>query len=116
MATIGLIPSATGFPGGRQTGQGIKHYIETNGLFEKAFREMPVDFLLPFRPEAFEKQKRSGFSVKEMYRCIGCETKVWGKGGLGILCECGEVFIGETAGPKPGLDEKIYKILGKRFG
>ncbi|MFH0783335.1 MAG: hypothetical protein V2B20_15480 [Pseudomonadota bacterium] len=116
MEEIGLIPSSTGLPGGKRIGQGIKHYIEDNDLFEKAFREMPTDFLLPFRPEAFKGKIRGGFSVKEMYRCISCGTKVWGKSGLGIMCECGEVFVGETKGRKAGVDEKIYEILGKRFG
>ena len=35
MAGIGLIPSATGLPGGKRTGQGIKHYIEAEGRFEQ---------------------------------------------------------------------------------
>lgn len=116
MEEIGLIPSSTGLPGGNRIGQGIKYYIEVNGPFEQVFRGMPIDFLLPFRPEAFKGKIRGGFSVKEMYRCIGCGTKVWGKSGLGIMCECGEVLVGETKGRKAGVDEKIYKILGKRFG
>ena len=32
MIEIGLIPSHTGEPGGKQTGQSVSHYIEENGL------------------------------------------------------------------------------------
>jgi hypothetical protein len=115
ITTIGLIPSATGLPGGRQTGQGIKHYIEAKGRFEQAFKEMPVDFLFPFRPAMFEGQKRSGYSVKVMYQCVGCGAKVWGKDGLELMCGCGQVFADETGERKPGLDERVYRILAARF-
>jgi hypothetical protein len=116
MAAIGLIPSATGSPGGRQTGRGIKPCIEEKGQFEQAFREMPVDFFLPFRPSAFEGKKRNGYSIKVMYRCTGCGAKVWGKGGLEIFCGCGRVFACESGDVKAGLAEKIYKILKEQYG
>lgn len=116
MIDIGLIPSATGLPGGKQTGQGVKHYIEPQGRFEKAFREMPADYLWPFLPAVFEGQKSKGYSEKVSYHCLGCGAKVWGKGGLELLCGCGQVFAGETGEMPPGLDEKVYRILVERFG
>lgn len=36
MVSIGLIPTDTGFPGGKQIGQKISDYAEPGGLFEKA--------------------------------------------------------------------------------
>jgi hypothetical protein len=36
MRDIGLIPSATGQPGGKETGQQMTHYIEAGGRFDKA--------------------------------------------------------------------------------
>jgi len=117
MKKIGLIPSATGLPGGKETGQGVKHYVEPNGRFEKAFRKMPAACFWPFRPAIFEGGKKvGGYSVKVMYRCVGCGTKVWGKGGLGLVCECGKVFAGETGEIKVGLAEKIYRILAEQYG
>jgi hypothetical protein len=116
MATIGLLPSATGLPGGRQIGQGVKHYIEPNGRFEKAFLKMPNDFLLPFRPEAFDGQQRRGYSEKVTYQCVGCGVKVWGKGGLELVCGCGKVFAGETGETKAGVGEKVYRILAEQYG
>lgn len=116
MASIGLLPSATGEPGGRDTGQGIKHYIEKGGRFERAFRKMPEAYLWPFRPAVLEGEKSHGYSVKVMYRCVGCGAKVWGKGGLGMVCECGHVFTDGSGESKEGLGEKVYRILAKLYG
>ncbi|EKD88508.1 MAG: hypothetical protein ACD_34C00494G0002, partial [uncultured bacterium] len=57
-----------------------------------------------------------GYSEKVTYRCVGCGAKVWGKGGMGLVCECGEVFVGVTGEPKVGLGEKVYRILVERYG
>jgi hypothetical protein len=116
MKEIGLIPSTTGLPGGKQTGQGVKHFIEPDGRFERAFQEMPPAHLWPFRTSAFESRKVRGYSGKEMYRCSGCGTKIWGKKGLGLMCECGRVFASETGETKAGLEEKMYRILAKKYG
>jgi hypothetical protein len=47
MEEIGLIPSSTGEPGGKRTGQSMSHYIDAEGCFARALREMPGDGLLP---------------------------------------------------------------------
>jgi hypothetical protein len=75
---------------------------------------MPASCLWPFRPAAHEESEK--YTVKVMYRCVGCRTKVWGKGGLGLVCECGNVFVGETGEIKVGLAEKIYTILAEQYG
>ncbi len=51
-----------------------------------------------------------------MYRCAGCRTKVWGKEGLGLICECGQVFAGGTEEAKTGLGKKVYRILAVQYG
>jgi len=40
MEAIGLIPSDTGKPGGKQIGQSISHYIDPAGLFQKIFNSL----------------------------------------------------------------------------
>ncbi len=115
MELIGLMPSDTGLPGGRRTGQGIQHYIKVEGRFAKAFREMPPAYLWPFLPTAFTKNAKSKYSQKMMYQCIGCGTKVWGKGGIGLVCECGQVFVDETGETKAGLGEQVYCLLAKQY-
>ncbi|MFH0783069.1 MAG: hypothetical protein V2B20_14125 [Pseudomonadota bacterium] len=116
MTEIGLIPSATGQPGGKPTGQTIRHYIENNGRFEQAFRKIPDTCLLPFRPKVLDGEKNKLNKDKEMYQCASCGAKLWGKGGLGAVCECGEELVSETGGPKAGVLEKVNEILKKRFG
>jgi hypothetical protein len=113
---VGLTPTATGLAGGRRTGQGIKHYIEPDGRFARVFHEMPSDYLWPFRPEAFSGKKRARYSEKEMYRCPGCEAKVWGKGGLGLICECGKAFVDSKGESKDGLIEKVCRVLLEECG
>jgi hypothetical protein len=115
MTAIGVIPTATGLPGGRRTGQTIKHYIEAEGRFERAFRKMPAAYLLPFQPTAFEAEKNRRNADKAVYQCTGCGTKVWGKGGLGLVCECGKVFADEAGEIKKGLGEKVYRILAELY-
>lgn len=116
MTEIGLIPSDTGLPGGKRTGKGIKHYIQANGQFERAFLQMPESCLWPFLPAAIEGGKNRGYSEKEMYQCPGCGTKVWGKGGLGLVCECGGVLADKSGETKPGAGEKVCLILMKKYG
>jgi hypothetical protein len=43
MLAVGLIPSDTGKPGGKQTGQRMTHYIEPEGQFDRACRELDMD-------------------------------------------------------------------------
>ncbi len=116
METIGLIPTATGMPGGRRTGQGVKHYILAEGQFTQAFLEIPETYLWPFRPEGFEGGKNEERSLKVMYRCAGCGIKVWGKRGIGLVCECGRFFADATGETKSGLGEKVYHILAEQYG
>ena len=40
MKAIGLIPSDTGQPGGKETGQKVSHYIEPGGPFDRACAEL----------------------------------------------------------------------------
>ena len=40
MRSIGLVPSNTGLPGGKSTGQRVSHYIEPEGAFVKACQSL----------------------------------------------------------------------------
>jgi hypothetical protein len=99
MGEVGLIASDTGEPGGKQTGQRMTHYIERGGPFAAAFKKMPDSVRLPWatgvafqiskeKPEKEEKPRN-----KLKYTCPGCESNVWGKSGLSIICgECDQQF------------------------
>jgi predicted SprT family Zn-dependent metalloprotease len=112
MEAIGLIPSNTGKPGGKKTGQSMTHYIEQNGPFDQAFRSMPAELSkLPFidieyvmiepdpdgeddgeEGEGKSKKKKTNSKVK--YTCPGCSMNTWGKEGLNLMCgDCNEHLI-----------------------
>ena len=87
METLGLIPSDTGRPGGKRTGQIMGHYVSDGGPFEQAAKtlrgtgwEVPVVALLE-RPRTVSKLK---------YTCAGCGINVWGRADLAVDCAtCG---------------------------
>ncbi len=111
MRQIGLIPSHTGQPGGKETGQHMTHYIEEGGRYEKAFQKMPQKHLLPFTALDGEVMKRLIEGVdaagtddeeekkriarlkklrppsknKTKYTCPGCKASLWGRPGLTII-------------------------------
>jgi len=104
MESIGLMPSNTGRPGGKRTGQRVSHYIIKGGLFEASFKQIKqdndIDAKLPCLPNAKLAGRFSdgnsnmkGLSgVKITYTCP-CDYRVWGKFGLKIKCvECGSIF------------------------
>lgn len=110
MEEVGLMPSDTGEPGGKKTGQHMTHYIIPGGRYEKAFNKMPEQYKLPFvsldghlmkaqltgvpglitgKPEGQEPggvvTPKSKDKVK--YTCPGCGINVWGKPGLKLRCD-----------------------------
>jgi predicted SprT family Zn-dependent metalloprotease len=118
MIEVGLIPSNTGKPDGKMTGQKMTHYIEKNGKYQKAFEKMPERYILPFtsldgevmkslvegsNTEGSEKDDderkrrlrklRPVSRNKTKYSCPGCKVNVWGKPGLRLICgDCDESF------------------------
>jgi hypothetical protein len=59
MKEIGLIPSSTGQPGGKETGDCMSHYIEDKGAFARAYRDLLVqkfklEWIEPAAPAAVD--------------------------------------------------------------
>lgn len=97
MCEVGLIPSDTGEPGGKQTGQRMTHYVEKGGRFAVAFKAMPDEIKFPWTSGGMigpRKPKEPKSRNKVKYTCAGgCEINVWGKSGLKVVCgECEELF------------------------
>ncbi|HYH64235.1 MAG TPA: SprT-like domain-containing protein [Urbifossiella sp.] len=96
MVEVGLVPSDTGAPGGKQTGQRMTHYVDPDGAFLKALEAMPADTALPWTTGGLElAKKRAPAKAKNKikYTCPGCEANAWGKPELRIVCgECEEPF------------------------
>lgn len=119
MEKIGLMPTSTGQPGGKKTGQSVTHYIIAGGAFEVAFNAIgdknKEALKLPYTPNKPklhadgttttapgendgengnepEAEKKPASGVKIKYSC-GCGFNVWGKPNLSIKCnQCEENF------------------------
>lgn len=115
MEEVGLIPGDTGEAEGKQTGQSIKHYIEKGGRFERAYVELPVEYLWSFMPSGQEGGVRAEEKDKVKYTCEGCGAKVWGKSGLGIVCQCGGVVVAEGEEAKPEIRARVYRVLAAEY-
>lgn len=91
MESVGLMPSNTGLPGGKRTGDRMTHYIIEGGPFAKAFESIPAEYLLPWSSAEPEDEKKPRPNSKVKFTCPGCEASAWGKPTLKIVCgECEE--------------------------
>lgn len=123
MESIGLMPSNTGKPGGKKTGEKMDDYIVPGGMFEKAYDSMPGNYSIPWKciealshvkslhlegekinelnmikenlPEIMKSEiKETSNKNKIKYSCTLCGVNVWGKAGLNIICgECNNKLI-----------------------
>jgi predicted SprT family Zn-dependent metalloprotease len=115
MQTVGLVPSDTGLPDGRQTGENMSHYIKEAGRYEVAFDKMPKKCLYPLSivpkrelrkaninviPRNSEKDKdnmknrrRRTSTSKLQYLCPKCAQKAYGGKQLSLVCgHCNKVM------------------------
>lgn len=154
MEAIGLMPSSTGRPGGKRTGQRMADYPIAGGPFEQACVDLVGEgFALPFidrwttqREPRAEESETANESVAEsaeapvapnreelqtltiplasaipnlvqsaeglataknkqkvVYSCPSCETRVWGKPALKLICgECGASYTDDSDKSPPG--------------
>jgi predicted SprT family Zn-dependent metalloprotease len=98
MEAVGLIPSDTGEPGGKKTGDRMSHYIEPGGRFEQACAALLAEgFTVPWvaRADAGEDpaRKKKRLASKTKYACPSCGLSVWGKPEIKVACvECREAL------------------------
>jgi len=90
MFSCGLQCSNTSEPGGKKLGRQMSHYIISGGAFEKAFKNMPEDLIISFKPvedeisindpKSREKNKeKEQRKLKIKYTCLECGQAAWGK-------------------------------------
>lgn len=93
MREIGLIPSDTGQPGGKETGQRMSHYIEPGGRFAvQCTALLREEFVLPY-VELWGEAGKSRSKNKTKFVCGACGAAAWGKPELKIICaECDEAM------------------------
>jgi len=85
MKAIGLHPSDTGLPGGRETGQRMSHYIVKGGRFQVACRELlKSGFALHWQSRDRTKEKAPNSKVK--FSCPTCMQNAWAKPEAKLIC------------------------------
>lgn len=105
MRSIGLLPTDTGAPGGKETGQHMTHYIEPGGRFSQAcaafLREHPAALYhdRAADDEAASKARHKKAASKTKFTCGGCGANAWGKPDLHLIC--GGCDAAMEAEPKP---------------
>jgi len=108
MVLIGLQPSSTGKPGGKEVGDSMSHYIINDGPFSQAFQKLKKsDFAISWTDSAGVLLALFGGSLsgngknktgikkrnRAKYTCSACKTNVWGKPNLHLLCgDCEKEF------------------------
>lgn len=100
MESLGLMPSNTGKQGGKRTGQKMSDYLIEGGKTNYYFKKMPENYWFPITESDPNKrimmltgndnikinpiQKKR----KKKYTCPRCNSNVWGKPNMTIICGC----------------------------
>jgi len=86
MELIGLMPSDTGKPGGKRTGQRMTHYIIEAGPFQVEVEKLiKSGFKLTWQCKSTEaKQKQPKSKIK--YSCPECGQNAWAKPDAKLMC------------------------------
>ncbi len=95
MKAIGLWPSSTGKPGGRETGVRMSHYIVEGGPFDRAFAELntTIEWGDVMRPEQEGPAPRA---KRRKFTCPGCGWNYLAAAttaGMGACIPCGTEMI-----------------------
>jgi predicted SprT family Zn-dependent metalloprotease len=94
MEEIGLMPSNTGEPGGKKTGQKMTHYIIPGGLFDKTASQLLATgatiHWTSKRTEQPGTPKKKKKSTRHKFTCPDCGLNVWARPGANVMCgDCG---------------------------
>lgn len=85
MENIGLMPSATGQPGGKRTGSKVTHYILPNGLFEQVAQQLlSSGFKISWQSPVGLRKEAPQSKVK--YSCASCGQNAWAKPEAHLVC------------------------------
>ena len=109
MHMVGLVPSDTGQPGGKETGQQMTHYIAPGGPFQLAFADLDAEgfdaLYVELWGDADARKKRKAKSAsKTRYTCPSCGLHAWAKPGARLMC--GECEILMEAPESEGEDQE----------
>jgi predicted SprT family Zn-dependent metalloprotease len=110
MAAVGLVPTDTGKPGGKRTGQRVTHTIQEDGPFATACQKLLTKgFFLSWYDWAAEDAEgraraRKKANTRTKYTCPDCGVNAWARPNLVLICggcqvalEANEETMGEAA-------------------
>jgi SprT-like family len=92
MKEIGLHPSSTAEPGGKETGQRVSHYLIEGGPFDLAFADLEkqgIGELFADRwaeDEKAAKTRAKKAASKTAFECADCGLKAWAKADARLMC------------------------------
>jgi SprT-like family len=102
MKEIGLYPSSTGVPGGKETGVKVSHYIIPGEPFAVAFARLQASgFALRWQSTVDDPERKKKAASKTKYTCPNCDQNAWAKPDAGLICgicfdEEGEIYVMEA--------------------
>ena len=103
MREVGLIPTATGEIGGKETGQKVTHVIEVGGRFARACATLLVEhpaILYQDRAGTDDETRKKKAASKTKYTCPDCNMNAWAKPAVNIWCgDCEVAMQAEDASP-----------------
>jgi hypothetical protein len=103
MEAIGLVPSDSGKPGGKKTGDRMTHYILAGGAFDLAVSKLiGSGYAIPWADRAEDAGSDAGTeagkyrnrSNRLKFTCPTCGANAWGKPDLKLVCgDCRVDFV-----------------------
>ncbi|WFS69541.1 SprT-like domain-containing protein (plasmid) [Agrobacterium leguminum] len=91
MHAVGLVPSSSGEPGGKETGQRVTHYIADGGPFQRVFSRLEEEGFDAFFIELWDDAKKQAARAKKTasktcYTCPSCGLNAWAKPNARLMC------------------------------
>lgn len=78
---------------GGVTGQSVSHDVVNGGAFDRIFQTLDESLHLPFLTSKEEGMTMKRPSSRKKYTCPACQSSVWGKANLQIMCgDCNEHY------------------------
>ena len=99
MKEIGLYPSNTSAPGGKETGQQMSHYIIEGHLFDTHCKALIAsDYKINWQMEIEQPEGKEKKKSKVKYTCKLCEQNAWAKPDAKLACgHCMEIMESEES-------------------
>ena len=107
MKEIGLYPSATGEPGGKETGPRMAHYILPAGPYAAAYAALAqTGFQLRWQSARPTKERERSLRSKTKFTCAECGQNAWAKPDAMLGCYACAESHADSRAPFMAAEEK----------